>query len=173
MGTSEKSSLIFIAYGAKGVEPVHLKITKQPEGGYLLEDNQSRTGTLVNGKPVTAPTALVDGDTIQFGVNVVRFNEQVKHGHAAQNLPDAKAKPHVSAIPAGAIQANVPTAKPATPSAIQSAPSPAIQTAKPAPTAPKPAATAAKPQEARCPICDKKIVGVPGERRCTQCFTTF
>src|SRR5439155_25596280 len=45
MGTSEKSSLIFIAFGAKGVEPTHLKITKQPDGRFLLEDNQSRTGT--------------------------------------------------------------------------------------------------------------------------------
>src|SRR5436309_14819206 len=44
MGTSEKSSLIFIAYGAKGVEPTHQKISKTPEGRYLLEDNQSRTG---------------------------------------------------------------------------------------------------------------------------------
>src|SRR5262249_49863127 len=35
MGTSEKSSLIFIAFGAKGVEPTHLKITKQSDGRYL------------------------------------------------------------------------------------------------------------------------------------------
>jgi pSer/pThr/pTyr-binding forkhead associated (FHA) protein len=157
--------LIFIAYGAKGVEPVHLKITKQPDGGYLLEDNQSRTGTLLNGKPVTSPAMLIDGDTIQFGVNVVRFNEQVKHGHAVQNLADSKTKPK---IPAGAIQA-----KPPTQSAIQPgvpAASPAIQPAKPAP---KPAVAAVKPQEARCPICDKKIVGIPGERRCAECFTAF
>src|SRR5258707_444194 len=51
MGTSEKSSLIFIAFGAKGVEPTHLKITKQNDGRYLLEDNQSRSGTLLNGQP--------------------------------------------------------------------------------------------------------------------------
>jgi pSer/pThr/pTyr-binding forkhead associated (FHA) protein len=169
MGTSEKSSLIFIAYGAKGVEPVHLKITKQPDGGYLLEDNQSRTGTLLNGQPVKAPTVLADGDTIQFGVNVVRFNEQVKHGHAAQRLPEAKPKP---AIPAGAIQATAPAPKPSAASAIQPAKpasTPAIQPAKPAP---KPAA-AVKPVEGRCPICGKKIVGIPGERRCQACFTTF
>ena len=49
MGTSEKASLIFIAYGAKGVEPIHLKISKQKDGGYVLEDNQSRGGTLLNG----------------------------------------------------------------------------------------------------------------------------
>jgi len=174
MGTSEKSSLIFIAYGAKGVEPTHLKITKQPTGGYLLEDNQSRTGTLLNGKPVKSPTTLNDGDTIQFGVNVVRFNEQVKHGHATQSIADAKSKPPAMAIPMGATQATPPTAKPATPSAVKPAapaPTPAIQPAKL--SAPKPAVAAVKPQEARCPICDKKITGIPGERRCADCFTTF
>jgi hypothetical protein len=177
MGTSEKSSLIFIAYGAKGVEPVHLKITKQPDGGYLLEDNQSRTGTLLNGEPVKAPTVLADGDTIQFGVNVVRFNEQVKHGHAAQRLPEAPPKP--PAIPAGAIQATPPPPKPATSSAIQPAkptPPQAIQPAKPLPAKPAaavPKPAPAKPVEGGCPICGKKIVGVPGERRCQACFTTF
>ena len=82
MGTSEKSSLIFIAYGAKGVEPTHLRITKQNDGRYLLEDNQSRTGTLVNGQPISGATLLSDGDAIQFGVNVVRFNERANQRSA-------------------------------------------------------------------------------------------
>src|SRR2546423_120935 len=80
MGTSEKSSMIFIAFGAKGVEPTHLKIIKQADGRFLLEDNQSRTGTLLNGQRIAGPRPLADGDAIQFGVNVVRFNERVKHG---------------------------------------------------------------------------------------------
>ena len=58
MGTSEKSSLIFIAFGAKGVEPTHLKITKQGDGRYLLEDNQSRMGTLLNGHVIAGATDL-------------------------------------------------------------------------------------------------------------------
>ena len=74
MGTSEKSSMIFIAFGAKGVEPTHLKITRQQDGRYLLEDNHSRSGTLLNGQPIAGTAALRDGDAIQFGVNVVRFN---------------------------------------------------------------------------------------------------
>ncbi|MBI3822195.1 MAG: FHA domain-containing protein [Planctomycetes bacterium] len=172
MGTSEKSSLIFIAFGAKGVEPTHLKITRQPDGRYLLEDNQSRNGTLLNGKPVTAPTPLIDGDAIQFGVNVVRFNERAKHGER----PPVFIQQPAQAIPAEAIKAApppspvraAPTAPP--PAAIQPAPPPAPP--KPAPAAaPKPAP--APPQEGPCPSCGKKVVGIPGQRFCKSCFQTF
>jgi FHA domain len=166
MGTSEKSSMIFIAFGAKGVEPTHLKIIKQEDGRYRLEDNQSRTGTLLNGQPITGPTALSDGDAIQFGVNVVRFNERVKHGGA--KLPPAVVTAPAKPIPAGAVQAAV------------SVPTSAVQVAKPAPVAPPKPSSPAKPapvpvqaSEGRCPICDKKVVGIPGERRCGKCFTTF
>jgi hypothetical protein len=170
MGTSEKSSLIFIAFGAKGVEPTHLKITKQPDGRYLLEDNQSRTGTILNGKPIAGPTPLNDGDAIQFGVNVVRFNERAKHGG---QLPPPVIKEPAKAPPSEAIQAKPSAA------AIQPKPAPPPPPAAPKPAPPKAAApppkpaAPAQPQEGRCPICDKKITGIPGERRCGKCFTTF
>lgn len=154
MGTSEESSIIFIAFGAKGVEPTHLKITKQPDGRFLLEDNQSRGGTLLNGNRIAEPTLLKDGDAIQFGVNVVRFNERVKHGDGPTALPPAKVKEAAKPAPAGAITATPPAPKPAPP------------------PPPKPAAPAV-PQVGQCPICDKKITGIPGERRCSKCFTTF
>lgn len=176
MGTAEKSSLIFIAYGAKGVEPTHLKITKVPDGGYLLEDNQSRTGTLLNGQPVSAALPLTDGDAIQFGVNVVRFNDRVKHGVSSKLPPPVVKTTPQAPIPKEAITAKPPAAAQA--QAIK--PAPAVP-AKAAPPAPKPAAAAPKPapavlpkpQEGRCPICAKVIVGIPGQRRCGKCFTTF
>jgi hypothetical protein len=195
MGTSEKSSIIFIAVGAKGVEPTHLKIQKQPDGRFLLEDNQSRTGTFLNGQPISGPTPLNDGDAIQFGINIVRFRERAKHG-------DAKLPPPIVAQPSQAIQAAPPKPvspiqatppKPVSPvqatppkvvSPVQAAaPKPVapVQAAAPTLAAPKPAEPPpkaapkppAQPQEGRCPICDKKIVGIPGSRRCNSCFTTF
>ena len=188
MGTSEKSSLIFIAYGAKGVEPTHLKITKLADR-YLLEDNQSRGGTLLNGQPISGPTPLNDGDAIQFGVNVVRFNERIKHGG---RLPPSVDKEPAKAIPADAIQVNAPALAPLPVSAVQAAPAkpappaapkpppakapvPSVEIpAKAGPASAKPAAPVpAQPQEGRCPICDRKITGIPGERRCGKCFTTF
>ena len=177
MGTSEKSSLIFIAYGAKGVEPTHLKISKENDGRYVLADNQSRTGTLLNGKPVSSATPLRDGDAIQFGVNVVRFNERVKHGDLQPPpalVKDApKPAPPAVAVPAAGVQPGpakpAPVAAAAKPVPIAAAASP-----KPAPVAPPPkVASPPKPVEGRCPICDKAIVGIPGQRRCGKCFTTF
>ena len=162
MGTSEKSSLIFIAFGAKGVEPTHLKISKQTDGGYLLEDNQSRTGTLLNGLSITGPTPLKDGDAIQFGVNVVRFNNREKQANRLPTLvvQQPAKSPTPPPVPTGAIQSPPPKAAPPAP--------------KPLPAKPAPVATApAQPKEGRCPSCDKKITGIPGERFCKSCFQTF
>ena len=93
MGTSEKASLIFIAYGAKGVEPIHSKIDKHPDGRFWLEDNQSRSGTTLNGKAIAGPTPINDGDAIGFGVNVVRFNERAKQAPAKAAIPVATFAP--------------------------------------------------------------------------------
>ncbi|MBI2803949.1 MAG: FHA domain-containing protein [Planctomycetes bacterium] len=185
MGTSEKASLIFIAYGAKGVEPMHLKITKSADGRYLLEDNQSRTGTLLNGQAVQGPTPLNDGDAIQFGVNVVRFNERAKQGEAGKLPPPVVYPASKPPMPTAAITAKPPAlppstaTKPAPASTFQAPPKPVPAAPKPAPPPPGAAPKAAPPpapaqaEEGRCPICDKKIVGVPGQRRCGKCFTTF
>jgi serine phosphatase RsbU (regulator of sigma subunit) len=43
--------------------------------GYLLEDSGSRNGTYLNGRPVTAPARLADGDEIRVGDVVLRFAE--------------------------------------------------------------------------------------------------
>src|SRR5207248_686670 len=109
-------------------EPTHLKITKQPDGRYLLEDNKSRSGTFVNGQPIMGPTPLSDGDAIQLGVNVVRFNERAKHS-GLPKLPPAVVQPPAQAIPAEAIQAKTPAPPspiqvkaPAPPSPIQAVP---------------------------------------------------
>ncbi len=80
MGTSEKAALPFIAFGTKGVEPVHLRILRQADGSYLLEDNHSRTGTFVNGQAVQRAVILRNNDAIQLGVNVVRFRERQRQG---------------------------------------------------------------------------------------------
>ncbi|MBX9680061.1 MAG: FHA domain-containing protein [Gemmataceae bacterium] len=85
MGTSEKADLIFIAMGAKGVEPLHLRIRKEKDGSFTLEDNQSRTGTMLNGERITQPTTLTNGDVIQFGVNKVQFRETYRQATAGDS----------------------------------------------------------------------------------------
>lgn len=194
MGTSEKAGLIFIAFGAKGVEPIHLRIVRQPDGAFVLHDNNSRAGTLLNGQRLTAPTMLHNGDVIQLGVNVVRFNERYKRADVVEVSPTpqlvavapaAAAPVPVAAAPAAVVNpvARVVTAPvaaarpapPATPSATPM-PKPAVLKAAPA-SAAKPAAPKAveppppAPPPAACPVCGGTAFTSAGtSRRCKQCW---
>lgn len=86
MGTSESANLIFIAYGAQGVEPIHLKIRRDDDGSYILEDSGSRKGTYWNGERIHRPQRLADGDVIRFGINEIRFHERFRPRQAEPKL---------------------------------------------------------------------------------------
>ena len=51
---------------------VHVRLF-QREGHHFVEDMQSTNGTLLNGKALNGEAELVDGDTIQIGDTVFRF----------------------------------------------------------------------------------------------------
>lgn len=166
MGTSEKSHLPFIAVGAKGVEPIHVRIMRRDDGTFVLQDNNSRTGTFVNGKHAPGPIVLHNDDVIQLGVNLVRFRERTRHGTAAAPLPPAMpaAAPAAPPVPAAAVMAAPPPAvKPVPAQAVQARPKPVqavpaqavaakpaaprpaqSKPAQPKPAAPKPAAAPAQ-----------------------------
>jgi pSer/pThr/pTyr-binding forkhead associated (FHA) protein len=194
LGTSEKSQLPFIAFGAKGVEPIHLRIERQRDGAFVVRDNGSRTGTFINGERAQEET-LQDGDMIQLGPNVVRFREVMRHVTSEREaqrkrpppLPEAtpiraakpppvpgatsiraaKPQPLPDATP---IRAGLPPAKP-TVSAAATAPlpaylQPAVMAAQPA----KPAA-ASGPRGQPCPKCAKPGTPIPGTGKhlCMSC----
>jgi hypothetical protein len=46
---------------------------RQQEGAFLLEDQDSPNGVYLNGKRVEAPQALQDGDIIELGRTLLRF----------------------------------------------------------------------------------------------------
>jgi pSer/pThr/pTyr-binding forkhead associated (FHA) protein len=54
------------------VSRVHATIRQMPDGSYELEDHQSATGTLVNGRAVTR-CRLQEGDVVQIGANRLTF----------------------------------------------------------------------------------------------------
>jgi hypothetical protein len=76
LGTSEKAQLCFIAYGAKGVAPLHVSVARLQTGTYAVSDNGSQTGTFVNERRTVGWVPLRSGDVIHFGINKVRFNER-------------------------------------------------------------------------------------------------
>ena len=192
LGTSEKSQLPFIAFGAKGVEPIHLRIEQQDDGRFVVRDNGSRTGTFVNGERVQEEL-LQDDDVIQLGPNVVRFREVVKHvsseGDGRRRRPPpvpAAPRPTAAALPeATPIRAGPPPM-----------PAPAPVSIKPAPPAPLPArapatvqqvaiqpanvpalkpAPPSAPRGKACPKCGKPGTPIPGtgHHLCMSCDLKF
>ncbi len=154
MGTSEKAALPFIAFGAKGVEPVHLRILRRDDGSYLIEDNKSRTGTFVNGQQVQGALVLRNEDVIQLGVNLVRFREAHRHQAAiAVVAAPAPAPAAPSPGPTVAVAAGPPPVpKAVAPIAAQ----PAVPRSTPQyqpsrPNASSPAAPTTKPPLAKAP----------------------
>ncbi len=197
LGTSEKAQLPFIAYGAKGVEPVHLRILRRPEGGFLLQDNNSRTGTQLNGKRIQQTVLLRNGDLIQLGPNAVRYSESFKNVEDGYvESPAEPARPGTGKVveaiavgpprPAGGIPVGKPVgppvARPVPPAQPPSRSSASVRSAgKPPPlpaglAAPAPAAPILPPQPpapAACPICARPAKGIPGKRVCENCGIKF
>jgi putative peptide zinc metalloprotease protein len=62
---------ITIADGS--VSSRHARILRTPQG-FVIEDQQSRNGTFVNGERVTEKRQLVDGDLIRVGKIILIFN---------------------------------------------------------------------------------------------------
>jgi hypothetical protein len=85
LGRGDHLPLPFLGYSGRDLENEHLRISRQADGRFVLEDNHSRLGTLLNSKAVTAPVVLNDNDLIKLGGNIVRFNQR---GHlSSQEVP--------------------------------------------------------------------------------------
>ena len=50
----------------RDLELEHLRIIRQPNGSYLVEDNHTKLGTRLNGELIQGPARLKDGDVIKL-----------------------------------------------------------------------------------------------------------
>jgi FHA domain len=182
LGTSERANLIFIAYGASGVEPTHACVEKQQDGNFWIKDNGTRTGTFVNDQLVARPCALHNGDVIRIGINAVRFNERFR----PVSVPAA---PPAVAIPVAVVKVASPSPSPKSERPSGSAskssippqgPKPVvIPAATPAPRPERPRAPAAKPAlpqkkaDRECPVCGTKASRTKGKVVCENCGVVF
>ncbi|HUY90391.1 MAG TPA: FHA domain-containing protein [Pirellulales bacterium] len=81
LGRGDHLPLPFLGPMNRELESEHVKITRQANGAYLVEDNHTKLGTRLNNQPLLQPAVLKDGDVIKLGGNFVRFNERKrKHG---------------------------------------------------------------------------------------------
>jgi len=88
LGRAEHLALPFLGHADSELEPEHVRITRQANGGYLIEDNRTRIGTLVNSQPIHGPVALRDGDLVKLGTNIVRFSHR-RRGQREEPVPVA------------------------------------------------------------------------------------
>ncbi|HVA45847.1 MAG TPA: FHA domain-containing protein [Pirellulales bacterium] len=127
LGRGDHLPLPFLGPMNAGLESEHVRIARQPNGTFVVEDNHSQLGTRLNNQPLTGATPLKDGDVIKFGTNFVRFNE--RHRKQGQEPLTTAFQGQVKAAPPP------PPVHKAAPAAAKSkAPQPTTA------TAPKPAA---------------------------------
>jgi Inner membrane component of T3SS, cytoplasmic domain len=76
IGRAESSDIGL--FGDNGVERTHARILKKGDR-WVLADNNTPSGTYLNGERVDGPTPLRSGDVIGVGRSALRFSERQKH----------------------------------------------------------------------------------------------
>lgn len=87
LGRGDHLPLPFLGHANQDLESEHLRIVRDPDGQYHVEDNHSRLGTRVNSLPIQGPVPLRDGDLIKLGTNIVRFNHRKRSAAAPASSP--------------------------------------------------------------------------------------
>jgi hypothetical protein len=199
LGRAEYAALPFMGKNDSMLELVHARIVRQPNGRFVLEDNNSKEGTRLNNVRINGPAVLSDGDVIRVGYNSIKFSE--RHRRAGETAPAATA-PAAAAPPRPPVYTPAPVPVPPLPTSataikppatpLSSAAKPPVPSAspvmKPAVQAPAPkpvtaaplAATASAPTAAPaagpdgsllCPSCKKPVP--KGQRYCIVCDMYF
>ncbi len=65
-----------IRLGDLSVSRCHARLQREASGTYLLADNNSTNGVMLNGQKLALPARLQDGDEIRIGAYVLRFAEE-------------------------------------------------------------------------------------------------
>jgi len=76
LGRAEYLPLPFIGAMNMDVAPEHVSISRQQDGGFVIEDLNAGPRAAVNRQPISGPLRLGDGDVIKLGPNLIRFNER-------------------------------------------------------------------------------------------------
>ena len=80
LGRAEHLPLPFLGESNRALELEHARITRQPGGSFLIQDNGTQLGTFVKNQRITRSVTLHNGDVIKLGPNSVRFNERSGNG---------------------------------------------------------------------------------------------
>jgi hypothetical protein len=143
LGRADHLPMPFLGAANRDLQSEHVKITRSANGSYQVEDNSTRLGTKLNNCPIKGAVPLKDGDAIQLGSNVVRFNQ--RHRGAAET--GSVVQPAVAHAPVVSKPPPPPVSQPPVPAPSANAASPAKPVVKPPQPAAKPSQPAAKPSQ--------------------------
>jgi hypothetical protein len=137
LGRGDHLSLPFLGPMNATIESEHVRIVRQANGSFAVEDNRTKSGTRLNNQPLTQPATLNDGDVIKFGTNFVRFNER-RRKHGQEPLTPAfqgqvRAAPPPPPRKVGGTSGDGPAVKPAAPPVKPAARSPSSGAIPPPP----------------------------------------
>jgi hypothetical protein len=76
LGRGDHLPLPLLGPTSRDLESEHAKITRRSDGAFVVEDRNTRIGTLLNGQRLLGPVVLTDGDLLRLGGNIVRFNDR-------------------------------------------------------------------------------------------------
>ncbi len=145
LGRGDHLPLPLLGYAGRDLEAEHVRISRQPDGQYMIQDNHTRAGTMLNRQPLRTPMVLADADLIRLGSNIVRFE------HRSRST--SRQEPDVAAVaPPGSGQiAPPPMPAGSAPPRVEPIPTPAPPpprlepTPTPAPPPPQPPAAPSVP----------------------------
>ena len=143
LGRGDHLRLPFLGPANVGLDPEHLRIVRQADGSFTIEDNNSKLGVSVRSPgaatydSVGQPRPLRDGDVIRFGPNLVRFSQRGRRAQAdAQGAAGAPAGQPASPLPPPPPPRKKQSEEAGPPSTAQPSPPTApAATASPSPTA--------------------------------------
>ena len=92
LGRAAGSNLRFNGSGDTEIERQHVRIVRQPDGQFALEDLHSRHGTRINQRRILDRVFLKDGDVIRIGEHSIRFDRRKRRpaaGREVKRPPDS------------------------------------------------------------------------------------
>jgi pSer/pThr/pTyr-binding forkhead associated (FHA) protein len=114
--TIGRSAACDLVIGDSSLSRRHAQILRQEDGFFYAQDLGSQNGTALNGKRLTAPQRLAEGDTLTLGAIALRFvsslppTEREQPGDAAPLAePPAAPEPDAAAAPSNAGKPRIPS----------------------------------------------------------------
>ena len=87
LGRADHLPLPFLGTMNAELSPEQVRIARQPDGRFFIEDIGSTQRSWLNQVPIQQPVGLGDNDVIKVGRNLIRFNER-RAAHPGQSTAD-------------------------------------------------------------------------------------